>query len=71
MLACIIYFFFENYLFILKCIFFYSVAVDTTAPQPLYIKREPGEHKALQGLPGLLPHHHAALLNYNASSTGK
>nr|AQA29189.1 E74A [Nilaparvata lugens] len=45
--------------------------LDTTAPAPLYIKREPGEHKGLQGLPGILSHHpHAALLNYNASNTG-
>lgn len=44
--------------------------LDTTAPAPMYIKREPGEHKALQGLQSILSHHHAALLNYNASNTG-
>ncbi|RZF39953.1 hypothetical protein LSTR_LSTR002356 [Laodelphax striatellus] len=44
--------------------------LDTTAPPPLFIKREPGDHKGLQGLPGIISHHHAALLNYNASNTG-
>nr|XP_018913897.1 PREDICTED: ETS translocation variant 4 isoform X1 [Bemisia tabaci] len=37
-------------------------------PGPVYIKREPSEHKAL--LHGILSQHHVALLTYNASNTG-